>query len=92
MEKPIEKAWWQPALAVFGEVTGWIVAPILLALFGGRWLDERFQTDPWFYLGLTALAVTITVVGLVKIGGKYIRQVENMKTTKKPDERNNRTT
>lgn len=75
-----DNAWWQPALAVFAEVTGWIVVPIVAALFLGKWLDEKYDSAPWFYLGLTALAFVFTMAGLVRIGTKYIKQVEG--TTK----------
>jgi ATP synthase protein I len=27
-----------------------LVAPLLLGLFGGRWLDRRFGTAPWLLL------------------------------------------
>ncbi|MFZ6036299.1 MAG: AtpZ/AtpI family protein [Patescibacteria group bacterium] len=74
-----DKAWWQPALAVFAEVTGWIVVPIVAALFLGKWLDEKYDSAPWFYLGLTALAFMFTMAGLVRIGTKYIKQVEGTK-------------
>lgn len=28
-----------------------IVAFLLIGLFGGRWLDERYGTEPWFFWG-----------------------------------------
>ena len=36
-----EVPWWQPALTVGSQVTGWIAGPIILALFAGKWLDKR---------------------------------------------------
>jgi hypothetical protein len=71
-----EKAWWQPAVAVFGEVTGWIVVPIVLALFAGKYLDEKKGTEPWYFLGLTGVAFIISCIGITIIASKYIKQVE----------------
>lgn len=69
-------AWWQPALTIFSEVTGWIVVPIVAALFIGRALDRKYGTDPWWFLGLTAIAFAITTVGIIRVTGKYLRQIE----------------
>lgn len=90
MEEKLEKAWWQPALAVFGEITGWIVAPIIILLYGGRWLDERFDTAPWFFLGLTALAVVITMVGVVRVGSRYMKQIEKDTQAQNNNDSNNK--
>jgi F0F1-type ATP synthase assembly protein I len=38
---------WQAPLRFIG--LGWFIAAcILLGGFGGRWLDNRFDTGPWF--------------------------------------------
>jgi F0F1-type ATP synthase assembly protein I len=74
-DKP-KTAWWQPALTIFYEVTGWIVVPIVASLFIGRALDRKFGTEPWWFLGLTALAFVITTVGIVRVAGKYLKQIE----------------
>lgn len=86
----LEKPWWQPALTVFGEVTGWIAAPILIALFLGRYLDEKIGSDPWFFLGLTAVAFIISTIGITTVAGKYIKQIEKeSKNSKNTHERDN---
>jgi F0F1-type ATP synthase assembly protein I len=88
-KKP-EKAWWQPAMSVFAEVTGWIVVPIVGALFLGRYLDERNDSAPWYYLTLTGVAFVISCIGIVIVAGKYIRQIEkenNQQKAKEKDER-----
>ena len=37
-----------------------IVTPLLFATFGGLWLDQRFNSKPWFFLGLMFLAFTLS--------------------------------
>ncbi|MFA6553355.1 MAG: AtpZ/AtpI family protein [Patescibacteria group bacterium] len=91
-EQP-KTAWWQPALTIFYEVTGWIVVPIVFSLFVGRALDRKFDTEPWWFLGLTALAFVITTVGIVRVASKYLKQIEEEGKKKRAnqttDERNN---
>jgi len=71
-----KKAWWQSAMTIFGQVTGLIAAPILIALFLGRYLDEKNGSEPWFLIGLTGIALTISSIGIVKVASKYIKQIE----------------
>lgn len=68
---------WTVGLKLFVEVTSWIAIPIVLSLLAGKWLDDRYQTEPWFFLGLTGLAFIATLVGIVRIGKRYIKEAEN---------------
>ncbi|MFA5052261.1 MAG: AtpZ/AtpI family protein [Patescibacteria group bacterium] len=92
-DKPVQ-AWWQPAVTVFSEVTGWIVAPIVASLFIGRALDRKFGTDPWWFLGLTAAAFVITTIGIVRVASRYLHQIEQESKKKRESkithERNNK--
>lgn len=89
MKKEPYKPWWQPGLVVFAEVTGWIAVPIIGALFLGRYLDERNNSEPWFLIGFTAVALTISSIGIVSIAGKYIRQIEKESKKSNSDNINN---
>ncbi len=76
-------AWWEPAVAVFGEVTGWIVVPIIIALYLGKHLDEQQGTGNLYVLSLTGIAFVISCVGIGMIGARYIKQVEASNKNKK---------
>lgn len=82
-KKNNDKKWWQPGLVIFTQVTGWIASPIIIALFLGKYLDNKFQTKPWFFLGLTALAFFITSFGIVRITKNYIKKIEKEAKKKK---------
>ena len=58
MDTP-DKPYWHDALAAFGRMSGWIAAPILLALFAGKWLDGRFHTAPYIFVSLTGIAFIV---------------------------------
>jgi F0F1-type ATP synthase assembly protein I len=70
--------WWQPAIKLFVQVSGWIVGPVLIAVFFGRWLDEHFHTEPWLLLGCVAVAFAITNIGMIKQVKKYSADMEKL--------------
>lgn len=78
-----EPAWWQPAMTIFSQVTGLIVGPILIALFVGKALDKKYDTDPWFFLGLTAIAFFISCFGIAKVTIDYTKKIEKELADKK---------
>ena|SRR3989339_268187 len=61
-----KQAWWQPALELFAQISGWLVVPIVAALFLGKWLDQHFDTKPFLFFGCLAAAFFVTMIGLVK--------------------------
>ena len=69
-------AWWQPAMLLGMQITGWIVGPILVGLLLGRWLDKKFGTEPWLLLVSMVLAFVITNVGIVKEGRRAQQKME----------------
>ena len=71
-------AWWKPAVEIFSAVSAWIVAPIVLALFAGKALDRRFDSEPIFFLALAAVGFLITIYGSYKEVKKYMRKVEGI--------------
>ena len=78
--------WWQQGVALFGEVTGWIVVPLIAALYIGKYLDKKQGTGILYFLSLTALAFIISCIGIARLGIKYIRQMEEQDRTKKNNE------
>ena len=72
-----DNSWWQPDLVLFGEVTGLIVVPIILALYGGKALDRKFDTDPILFVACTILAIVVSTVAIVRISTRYMKQIES---------------
>lgn len=61
-----ENPWWQPGMLLFGRLSGWIAGPIVAALFIGKWLDKRYDSEPWIFLASVAIAFIISSVGIVR--------------------------
>lgn len=70
-------------MKLFGELTGWIAGPIIIALFTGRWLDNKYQTEPWLFLACIGLAFLISNIGIVKKTLRYIKEIEEEERNKK---------
>ena len=81
---PNKNAWWKPAIEIFGQVSLWIVLPIILALVVGKNLDAHYNTRPWIFLGLSGVGFLITLFGLVRTIRIYIKKIEKDGKTDEP--------
>jgi F0F1-type ATP synthase assembly protein I len=45
-----------------------LVAPLVIGVFGGRWLDRRFGTEPWLLLVLAVLGAVAGMINLIRRG------------------------
>jgi F0F1-type ATP synthase assembly protein I len=67
---------WEKSLVIFATISSWIAGPVVLAIFAGSWLDEKYQTEPFFSLTLVGFAFIITCVGIVREAQKAIKNLE----------------
>jgi len=81
-----KQAWWQPALQFFAQIAGWIVFPILAAIFLGSWLDQRWGTGQKWYFILISVSFVLTIIGLLINTRKALKNMEEAgkKDSKKP--------
>lgn len=54
-------------VAVAGQVGCLTLVIVLLALFGGLWLDNRLGTRPWFTVLLMLGSVPVTLIVMFKV-------------------------
>ena len=76
-ENNLKQAWWQPALILFAKFSGWIVVPVIAGAFIGKWLDNRYETEPWLFLALVGFAFLISMFGLIKNVAEEYRKIED---------------
>ena len=75
-ENNSEQAWWQPALTLFAKFSGWIVVPVIAGVLIGKWLDDKYGTDPWLFLATVGFAFLISMFGLIKNVGEEYRKID----------------
>ncbi|MFA4975131.1 MAG: AtpZ/AtpI family protein [Candidatus Paceibacterota bacterium] len=68
--------WWKPAVEIFSEISTWIAVPIILAVIGGKALDERYGTKPYLLLVLSGVAFLFSAYGIVKAVKKYAAKIK----------------
>ncbi len=74
--KKEKEIWWRRGLLAFGEATGWIAFPIIGALYLGRYLDDKYQTEPFYFLLITAIAFIISCIGISMVGVRYMKEID----------------
>ncbi len=53
-------------MLLFGRLSGWIGGPIIVALFVGKWLDKKYDSEPWIFLLSVAIAFIVSSIGMVR--------------------------
>ena len=76
-KKGSEASWWSAPMQMFLRISGWIALPLILTLFLGKWLDEKFGTAPWIMLALTGLAFLISMFGIIITATKEFKKIED---------------
>lgn len=80
----IEKPWWRDGLIVFFKVSAYIAFPIIIASFVGKSLDKKYNSDPFIFLTLIAVAFITTTFLIVKEAKTFKDKIE-----KEEKEKNN---
>ena len=77
-----EKYWWSAGLALFSRLSAWIIGPILLAIFIGKKLDAKFESEPWLFLLSVGVAFVISISAMVNIGLGEFKKIDSEKEEK----------
>ncbi len=68
--------WWQPGLILFSRLSSWIAVPVVLAVYLGKWLDQKYGTDPWLFLLLVGVAFGISSYGIIRDSLREMKRIE----------------
>jgi F0F1-type ATP synthase assembly protein I len=61
---------------MFAKLSGWIALPVIAGAFLGKWLDKKYGTEPWLFLGSVGAAFLISMVGLVVEAKREFRRID----------------
>jgi F0F1-type ATP synthase assembly protein I len=68
--------WWQPSLLLFSKLSSWIIGPVILGIIVGKWLDKKFETEPWLFIITVGLAFLISMFGIVRDSMIEMKKIE----------------
>ncbi|MCR4314363.1 MAG: AtpZ/AtpI family protein [Candidatus Uhrbacteria bacterium] len=63
---------------IFADFSGTIAVPAVLAALLGKWLDDRWGTEPRSLLILLAIALALTAYAVVKKAKMYKKAYESL--------------
>ena len=86
-EKP---AWWQPAIIMFARLSAWIAAPIIFAIYLGKWLDRKFNMEPFLFLFCVGAAFLISMFGIVRSALNEYKKIDSSADNIKENEKDNK--
>jgi F0F1-type ATP synthase assembly protein I len=74
--KNIQKPWWRDGVIIFTKVSAYIVVPVIIASYAGKYLDEKYNTSNFIFLGLVLLAFTTTIYMIWKEMKNYKKKLD----------------
>jgi F0F1-type ATP synthase assembly protein I len=80
--------WWQPGLILFTRLSGWIGGPILIAIFIGKYLDKKCDTQPWLFLLSVGLAFVVSTFGIIRDSLRELNRIEKEEQAKNKFKKN----
>lgn len=76
--------WWQKGVEVFLRLSAWIAIPVVIGAFLGKWLDKKFNTEPWLFLVSIGLMFFLSMFGLIK---ETVKEFKTLDKKENKDER-----
>lgn len=70
--------WWRDGIIAFLKVSVSIALPIIIALYLGKYLDTKYNSEPWIFLGLTFVAFAISLFSIWRNMLKYMKEIDNI--------------
>ena len=64
------------SLRVLASITAWIAGPVIIGVFVGRWLDNKYHTEPLLLLVTIGFCFLISMYGLVINALKEFKKIE----------------
>jgi F0F1-type ATP synthase assembly protein I len=83
-DKQPKEAWWSAPVQMFLRVSGWIALPLIISLFLGQWLDQKFSTAPWLLIVCSGIAFMFSMYGIVSNAKKEFKKIEDENKNKRP--------
>jgi F0F1-type ATP synthase assembly protein I len=70
-----KKPWWRDGVIVFTKVSAYIAIPVIAASYIGKYLDKKYDTDPFIFLVLVAISFIFTIYLIWKEMKKFQKKI-----------------
>lgn len=74
----MKKSAWAIALRFIVNISAWIAFPIIIALYLGNWLDQKFGTAPWLLLATIGVSFFVSLYGLIINAQKEFKRLSQI--------------
>lgn len=75
--------WWQPGLILFTRLSGWIAGPVIIAVFIGKWLDRKYDSEPWLFVLTVGIAFLFSIFGIIRDSLREMKRIEEEEKKKR---------
>ena len=73
--KKREDAWWRPIMFFYVKTTSWIIFPLILAIFAGKYVSQSIGSQTVFFLFIM-LGFVITCWGIYREIKQYKKDLD----------------
>jgi F0F1-type ATP synthase assembly protein I len=71
--------------ALVGQVGVLTLVIVLAAVFGGLALDAKFDSKPWFTIGLLVASIPVSILSMIYLVKKVVAKIKPQATAGKED-------
>jgi F0F1-type ATP synthase assembly protein I len=94
----INNKFWQPQLQLVAKLSSWVAFPVIIGAFLGKWLDKKYDSEPWLFLITVGFSFLISMFGLIfntikeykKIAKDSLHNSEEKKEGKEKENKENK--
>jgi len=74
--------WWKAGVELVGQISTWIIVPIVGALIFGKMLDAHYGTKPIIFLLFAGFGFLVTCFGIFRIMKDYLKKLQDIDKNK----------
>lgn len=60
-----KKSWYYDALHIFTKLSGWVLVPLIIGYTLGRYLDNKYNSQPKWFLISIGIAFVLSMIAIV---------------------------
>lgn len=80
--KQSKQVWWVAPMQMFLRISGWIAVPLIVSLFFGQWLDQKFNTAPWLLILCSGVAFIVSMYGIITNAKREFKKIDDENKSK----------